>query len=187
MALRSGAVAIFGVTLVLLASQQAVAAVNLATLFSKAKASETQSVCYAREYSESHLEAKPLQRVKKMSLKLNRIVNDEQVYYAAEVDLKLKTVVTDADGETYIVYKSHSNAFSCLQDGQCYIDCDGGRAKVATLSRDRDSLTFVNEGFVVHGGCGGSGVESERVFLDAVKSGDDVFKLYRLRSEACSY
>jgi hypothetical protein len=138
-----------------------------------------QPICYGREYAAKHMEAHPLQTVRQLRLKFFK---DE--HSGDSVVLSINAEIKRGD-----IYKPYATGMGCTPNRsgsklECFIDCDGGRAKVNLgLRQNADEITFINEGFVMYGGCGEE--TDEMIWLNATRGGDDIFKLYQLRKEYC--
>lgn len=154
---------------------------------------ESQPVCFGREYSQAHMDKTPLQTVKKMSVKFRKTEPGAD-YLIMDIEASVKTTKTETyDGETFTheVYKSYKNGMVCNKTRQttmeCYIECDGGRAGItwdaATASQ---KITFMNSGFMLYGGCGEGEEDMDNwLWLESVKGGNDIFNLYALPPEYC--
>ena len=152
-------------------------------------ATKETPVCYAREYSQSHMDKTPAQSVKSFKFKFYKYDNKEEGYILG-IDAQLKVKAKDYEGNEYDAIKPYANSMYCVPQGKnkmaCGIDCDGGQAEVIWETKTvGDQITFINRGFVMYGGCGEDVDEGDSIWLDAVKGGDDVFKLYRVRPEFC--
>jgi hypothetical protein len=142
----------------------------------------TQPKCYGREYSRAELRAHPKQTVEQIKAKLIKYSADPQVNSAG---LKIEVRLKGEEGTNY-----HAE-FSCFENaGQtmCAIECDGGSVTVAEF--DQTKMTLNSNGFTVSGGCGDDGEgtsanASATKFLDAIKGGDDIFKLQALPQAYC--
>lgn len=145
-------------------------------------------VCFGREYSTAHMAAHPLQTVKLLKLKFykDEFAGSETSYL--DIKAEIKREQTDKEsGEKFTVFKPYSSGMSCFLKNDrlnCNIDCDGGSAKVAwNVTQKGNEVLFKNEGFVLVGGCGED--ETDTIWLDPKKGGDDVFRLFALPSEFC--
>ena len=156
---------------------------------------ETQPACYGREYSTQHIVNTPKQTVKKMRIKVEQSPYDIEngslfLLIEAEV-ITEKSEWEDAEGKTTfnMISKPYKTSMACGQLDpeklECAIDCDGGSAKITwNLKTVGNEVLFHNNGFVLYGGCGEEDIDNS-IWLDNVRGGDDVFKLYKLRSEFC--
>lgn len=132
-----------------------------------------QPICYGREYSRSHLESHPQQRVQKIRAKFEAPVfgEDQAQWMSVEVTLR-------GQENTYVNYR---NTFFCADSGQCGIDCDGGSVSLSLMTSG--DLLINNHGFVLEGGCGAE--EDDYVYLERTEGGDDIFRLVRLPVDYC--
>lgn len=145
------------------------------------------AACYGREYSKDHLAKNPLQKTKLIRVKMFETEDGNKIM---DVDLTLKKDVVLEDGSVYETYKDYKSALYCHtvtgNKIECSIDCDGGSASASwTGKKNDDTLTFVNNGFVIYAGCGEDDVENTEWFNNTAK-GDDIFKLYALPKEFCA-
>ncbi len=152
---------------------QAEEIVPLRTLFSEVK--ENEPTCFGREYSTEHMEKNTKQTVKKIRVKMVKdLTMPEFPSEYLDVEIALK-------GEKNF-HKTYRSYLICnSEEGQCYVECDGGRVKA--WGAKSGEFLFENLGFVIQGGCGGE--EEETKFLKATKGGDDVFRLTKLPSQYC--
>lgn len=118
---------------------------------------ETRPACFTRTYSDTHLKDHKLQTVKTMDVKLSRNDNDNLNL------IEVKVLRTDG--------KRYKTALACDEKGFCFIDCDGGSAKITKAGQ---GLQLLNNGFIMQGGCG---EEEETIYLESKPGGDDVFFL----------
>lgn len=145
-------------------------AASAASVFDKVTGD--QPVCYGREYSDAVMKAHPKQTVQKIQAKLEKDTQYNQNILNIEITLK------GAKNR----YKNYRAMLFCDQNDDCFVECDGGSAKLSMLSDGRLQLT--NNGFIIQGGCGDEG-EDDGVMLPATPGGDDVFKLTKLPSAFC--
>ncbi len=137
----------------------------------------TQPKCFGREYSRQELKARPLQTVEQIKLKLMKYAADP---VTESRGLKIEVRLAKEEGMNY-----HAE-FSCQNykgEMLCGIDCDGGHVDIAAFNGT--SMTLINDGFMIQGGCGDEGTAVTK-FLKAVKGGDDVFKLQALPQSYCT-
>lgn len=145
------------------------------------------AACYGREYSKNHLAKNPLQQTKLIRVKMYEAEYDTTLM---EVNLTLKKEVQAEDGSVYETYKDYNSTLACHTISgdkvECSIDCDGGSATASwTGKKNDDTLTFINNGFVIYSGCGEEDAENSEWFNNTPK-GDDIFKLYALPKEFCA-
>lgn len=149
-----------------------------------------QPVCFGREYSEKHmnLAKNSKQTVKRFLLKFQKFEWSGDNSAMLDIEAKIKRGTEQINGETHNTYKNYTSGMGCsirnANEISCGIDCDGGSAKIRwKLSEKNKKISFINEGFVMVGGCGDEG--EEHIWLEAIKGGDDVFELYALPQEFC--
>lgn len=148
--------------------------------------SEEQPLCYGREYSTSHMEQNPKQKVKRIEAKFVQQPDQGGVLMNLRVDLKKEEGYYENEGkkEYYVYTKPYGNTLFCYQGDDkkyvCAIDCDGG--SVGFNGHFGKTLQLINNGVTVEGGCG---EETDTVFLSPEKGGDDVFNLHELPKEFC--
>ncbi len=134
-----------------------------------------QPKCFGREYSRAELKAHPKQTVEQIKAKLIKYSADTSMPSAGlKIEVRLK-------GEEGVNYHAE---FSCMDyQGKafCGIECDGGSVTIAEF--DGQKMTLNSEGFNIHGGCGEEGVTK---FLEAIKGGDDIFKMQALPQSYCT-
>jgi hypothetical protein len=131
-----------------------------------------QPVCYGREYSEVAMKSRPKQTVQKIQAKLEKDTEYKQNILHIEITLK------GAKNR----FKNYRAMLFCDQNDECFVECDGGSAKLSRLVDGR--LQLKNNGFVIEGGCGGED-EEDGVMLPAEPGGDDIFRLSKLPSAFC--
>lgn len=166
---------------------------SLAQATSIDEVSMTQPSCYAREYSEPHMQARSMQTVKKMAVKFSKNEYDTESSMGMEITAFLKKqrvrITPNGEKKTQTVYKPYSNSMFCQKNKNqlhCSIECDGGSADIYWEMRTKNNeITLVNNGFVLYGGCGSDIDENDMIWLKPTKGGDDVFKLYALPAEQC--
>lgn len=151
-------------------------------LFAKTPAEVTygQPQCYGREYSETHMKGAPLQTVKKMDVKFYKY-NETEEGILLDISTEIKK-----DGS----YKPYSTSMFCTKESKtslrCGIECDGGSAVISwNVKTVGSEILLTNNGFVMYGGCGEDVEEDDMIWLDNLKGGDDVFKLYALPAQYC--
>jgi hypothetical protein len=137
----------------------------------------SQPKCYGREYTRAELKAHPEQTVEQIKAKLLKYSADTSINSnGLQIEVRLA-------GENGVNYHAE---FSCMTNqGQtfCAIDCDGGSVTVAEF--DAQHMTLKSNGFTIKGGCDGEGTAKTK-FLQALKDGDDLFKLDVLPTSYCS-
>jgi hypothetical protein len=130
------------------------------------------NLCFGREYSESHLESRPQQKVKLMRAKLVR--DDSTPDFPSRV-LETEIVLTGEENQNRI-FRTY---FLCLENSEkCTVECDGG--SILALGNPQ-TLRVENLGFLLAGNCG-NGKEKKLV---PSKNGDDVFSLEALPAAFC--
>lgn len=128
---------------------------------------ETTPKCYERSYSIAHLNKHPRQTVKAIHMTLLGFEFKGEKQRFLDIAVKLKK---PKHGRT-----TFRTTMICMEDGLCFIECDGGQAKIAERNGE---LIFKNKGITLVGGCGGDLEEEEiEIFLKPTKNGDDVFTL----------
>lgn len=163
-------------SLTLLASLPAVAATNMAEIFSDVDLDSP--VCFIREYSRAHLRSKPSQTVERIKIKLKLMK-----YPEADEATSLLAIQVKRKNETGV----WTNNIACFDDEEnktvrCSVECDGGSVEV--LSRTASGkMILQNNGVILHGGCG---EEEKTMFLESVPGGDDVFHLQRADARFCA-
>lgn len=149
---------------------------------------ESRPVCFSREYSDQHLARHPKQTVQSMTMKFSKDANSGEGIMLG-INAKIKRVKTLPSGDTITELKPYTTGMGCFLEGEtlrCMIDCDGGSAKVTWNVTDKgNEIEFKNEGFVMYGGCGEEVNEEDTIWLDPVKGGDDVFRLFALPTNDC--
>lgn len=170
--MKSTAALLFA-TLALASFADASTAPKLADVFKDV--TYAQPKCYGREYSRAELQAHPKQTVEQIKAKLIKYSADPQMNSAGlKIEVRLK-------GEEGTNYRAEFSCFENAGQTMCAIECDGGSVTVAEF--DQTKMTLNSNGFTVYGGCG---EEGETKFLDALKGGDDIFKLQALPQAYCS-
>lgn len=151
------------------------------------------AVCYGREYSKAHLDKNTKQSVKSMKIKLfDHPENPGQISLDVDVILKKEFKYDDYTYEEFKPYRSGLVCYSTTDKLiKCSIDCDGGSLEITWDAKKNadNSVTLINKGFVVYGGCGEEDENGEPLdshWLEATKGGDDIFKLYLLPKEFCA-
>ncbi len=151
-------------------------------VFAKTPAEVTygEPQCYGREYTNAHMQKTPLQTVKKMDVKFYKYNQTEE-----GILLDVTAQIKKDD-----VYKQYSTSMYCTSESatslRCGIECDGGSATITwDVKTVGNEILLKNNGFVMYGGCGEDVSEEDMIWLEDLKGGDDVFKLYALPAEYC--
>ncbi len=147
-------------------------------------------VCFARAYSGPHMQSHPAQTVRLLTLKFSRNPYNPSTMLSLNIYAVLKRTTTDEKGEERTINRPYTNLMICDLAGNqlnCGVECDGGRATVSwSLEKNaKNEITFVNHGFVLHGGCGEDMKEGDEVFLTPTPGGDDVFTLFQHPEDHC--
>jgi hypothetical protein len=137
-------------------------------------ATPEQPICFGREYSAKHLESHPGQLVSLIRAKVVKDPTAVADYNYIEINAVLK-----GEKNFFKLYRAY---LVCNAEGECAVECDGGKIKVAGFKDG--SLEIRNEGFVLEGGCGAA-PKSKAVVLKPTRNGDDVFHLERLPNSFC--
>jgi len=129
---------------------------------------ETTPKCYVRSYSDTHLAKHPRQTVKAIHMTLLGFEFKGEKQRFLDIAVKLKK---PQHGRS--IFRA---TMICMEDGHCFIECDGGSA---TVSEQNGQLVFRNKGITLMGGCDSEleAAEGIEVFLKPTKNGDDVFRL----------
>lgn len=155
------------------------------------KAKKEGSACYGRKYTEAELKQNPGQTAKMLRVNLSSDEGSDSIYM--DIQLTLQKEVPAKPKGTMLVYEDYENDMYChtITEGkmECSVFCDGGAATILwnTKNNADDSITFVNEGFVIYGGCGEmdvNGIETKAKFFESVK-GNQEFTLYSLPQSFC--
>lgn len=143
-----------------------------------------EPLCFQQEYSAEHLIKHSRQTVKSMKIKVYRGTEEgdsENLYMAVQAELKVKNSKEP---------KSYKTGMLCSPDEKrnglnCSVECDGGQARLRASTTSGDQVRFINDGFVLFGGCDGDGDE-ETIRLKPTKGGDDQFLLNKMTdAKAC--
>ncbi|MCA2960903.1 MAG: hypothetical protein IOD12_11660 [Silvanigrellales bacterium] len=129
--------------------------------------------CFSRTYSQAHLDAHLGQKVKSVSLKLNRVGDRRN----AELDVR----ITRAPSAPFVAYTrcSLTDDPSPLLNWTCNVLCDGGGYDIF---RAEDGNVFLkNRGVSLESECGGGGHSSIPLWLEA----DAENTLFRLDEVPC--
>jgi len=144
-------------------------------------------VCFGREYSTAHMNAHPNQTVRQMKVKASKEEWSGQSGLVLTINAEVKREVKPREGEPYTIFKPYGTVMTCAARAdrlQCGIDCDGGSATVTwNVRQTGNELRFVNRGFIMYGGCGDD--TDDYIFLNALKGGDDIFRLFPLPATYC--
>lgn len=129
---------------------------------------ETTPKCYEASYSDAHLAKHPRQTVKAIHMTLLGFEFKGEKQRFLDIAVKLKK---PQHGRT--IFRT---TMICMDDGHCFIECDGGSA---TVAEQNDQLVFKNKGITLMGGCDAEfeADDSIEVYLRPTKNGDDVFHL----------
>lgn len=122
------------------------------------------SICFAREFSNKDLQDRPKQTVTAIHADLSKQPdeNDPTIY------LNLKIIANGHHYDSFMI---------CDESGEnlkCMVECDGGHAEIFGTNR---GIEFLNQGFLMSGGCSGQNQEEPVVWLTPSVHGDDVFSL----------
>lgn len=130
--------------------------------------------CFSRSYSQAHLAANPKQTVKTLSIRFEGPAHDGPS--------------TGEWGDVTVYFKADSRKFTqtlyCSTYAgarHCGVECDGGSA--ALRWTNADTLLLKTSGFIVSGGCDGTG-EITRMVKDAGAE-TTTFRLNRAAMSAC--
>ena len=142
----------------------------------------SEDSCYARTYSDAHLEAHPQQRIREIKFghfpTTFGTQNDDGTVQFDPATAQLHFLISAKFRDSDLTY---TNGGVCNPDGagyKCSIECDGGSFYLD--DRSPDSVRLRNPvGFWI-AGCG----NAEMRFLDP-EPDDKVFRLDRLSQSAC--
>lgn len=138
-------------------------------------------LCFTRQYDDQHLATKPLQRVTKMTLKFETGAHLDPAWILMTVNADLR----EENGPTNVT-KPYRQTLTCTEEEdslKCWIDCDGGNARVLWNANDLTRISLVNQGFVIEGACEEN--LEDAVFLPPKPGGDDFFRLKSMQDLDC--
>lgn len=146
----------------------------IAVLAALGSASLAEQSCFSRSYSQAHLAANPKQTVETLSIRFEGPAHDGP----STGEWGDVTVYFKADPRKYI-QTLYCSTYAGAR--HCGVECDGGSA--ALHWRGADTLLLKTSGFIVSGGCDGTG-EITRMVKDA-GADTTTFRLNRAAMSAC--
>ena len=129
------------------------------------KVTEGRPLCFARVYSQKHLQLHPLQTVKLIQA---------QLQYIKEYDQRNLVVKMSLINHPH---KEYTATFTCFGASHCGIDCDGG--SIDLVKGKNGAIRIINHGINLESNCGDQNEEfMQELYLDDIPGGDDIFDLF---------